>query len=92
VIRTVFPQFGPRSGGTQLSVHGQNLDIGSRLEVYASSQICAVVRYQPIEFCFVGHPFADDDIELSCFAVVYQLVLLKVNGCLGGIVVRTSDL
>jgi len=46
-IRTVFPKFGPRSGGTQLSVYGQNLDIGSRLAVYASSQLCTVVRYQP---------------------------------------------
>ena len=50
-MQAVFPKFGPRSGGTQLSVHGQNLNIGSRLMVYASSQLCTVIRYQPTEFC-----------------------------------------
>jgi len=45
MIQAVFPAFGPRSGGTQLSVRGQHLDIGSQLLVYASSQPCTVVRY-----------------------------------------------
>ena len=46
MIEALFPKFGPRSGGTQLSVHGRNLNIGSQLMVYASSRLCTVVRLQ----------------------------------------------
>ena len=53
MLRAIFPTFGPRSGGTQLSVHGQNLKIGSQLAVYASSRLCTVIRYQLTEFLSV---------------------------------------
>lgn len=63
MIQAVFPKFGPRSGGTQLSVRGQNLDIGSRLVVYASSQLCTVIRYQPTVFSTFIVCFPADEAE-----------------------------
>ena len=46
MIQSVFPSFGPRSGGTQLSVGGRHLNIGSQLLVHAASQPCTVIRSQ----------------------------------------------
>jgi len=44
LIGAVSPSFGPRAGGTRLSVRGRHLDIGSQLLVYAASRPCTIIR------------------------------------------------
>ena len=42
------PVAGPRSGGLRLTVHGENLDIGSSRHVEAASRPCDIVRYSKV--------------------------------------------
>lgn len=40
VPKSIYPTFGPMSGGTRLSIFGQNLDAGSNVTVFLDNLPC----------------------------------------------------
>ena len=39
------PEMGPVSGGTKLTIHGKNLDVGSNLRITAAYLPCVPILY-----------------------------------------------
>lgn len=44
VIQEIFPTFGPKSGGTMLTIRGAFLDAGNRREVTVGKAVCKIQR------------------------------------------------
>lgn len=42
--KTIYPQFGPQSGGTRVVIHGDNLHAGRNISVHLDNLPCEVVR------------------------------------------------
>src|SRR5690606_10844732 len=42
--KSIYPSFGPVSGGTKLSISGTNLDIGSNVSIHLDNLPCKVVE------------------------------------------------
>lgn len=56
VISEIFPTFGPKSGGTMLTIRGASLDTGIRREVTVGKAACKIQRsvYIMASFPFGG--------------------------------------
>ncbi|CAL8358879.1 unnamed protein product [Lota lota] len=52
VIEEIFPEFGPKSGGTVLTIRGAFLDAGNRREVTVGNAVCKIQRlYSTMVIC-----------------------------------------
>lgn len=40
VLLSLSPRWGPRAGGTQLTIHGQHLQTGGNIRAFVGSQPC----------------------------------------------------
>ena len=60
-IRIVQPTWGPRSGGTLLSIHGKHLTIGSQIRVFVGDQECFLIA---AEETLVTSTVPDDENSL----------------------------
>ncbi|KAM4619365.1 hepatocyte growth factor receptor [Polymixia lowei] len=59
VIHEIFPQFGPKSGGTMLTIRGSFLDTGNRREVTVGKSVCKIQSTSPSMLTCKTTPHAD---------------------------------
>ncbi|CAM4743164.1 unnamed protein product [Rotaria magnacalcarata] len=57
-INDVYPNLGPRSGGTVLSIKGKHLTIGSKINIFVGHQACSLVEN---EEPFISSTLSDDE-------------------------------
>ncbi len=70
MINDIYPNLGPRSGGTLLSIKGKHLTIGSQINIFVGHQQCFLIETEEI---LVGSTISEDDnnqaIDLSSTSV-----------------------
>ncbi|XP_061187712.1 hepatocyte growth factor receptor-like [Saccostrea echinata] len=70
VITGISPTLGPVSGGTSLTISGENLDIGSDLSVFIGEAECSVQRKQHSSIlCLTGHGMVSSEITYKTSAL-----------------------
>lgn len=62
VIRDFAPKFGPRSGGTTLTIYGEHLNAGSSIQAFIDNLPCEILTVEPTEaLCKTSEFLGDDD-------------------------------
>lgn len=47
IIRSIYPNFGPVSGGTRLAIYGDNLDVGANVTIFLDNHPCTLMEEAP---------------------------------------------
>ncbi|CAF1159331.1 unnamed protein product [Rotaria sordida] len=76
IINDVYPNLGPRSGGTLLSIKGKHLTIGSKINIFVGHQPCFVIENEEI---FTSSTISDDENNQLIIPSISQLELPDEN-------------
>lgn len=47
IIRSIYPNFGPLSGGTRLVIYGDNLNVGANVSIFLDNHPCELMDESP---------------------------------------------
>ncbi|CAF1076683.1 unnamed protein product [Rotaria sp. Silwood1] len=76
IINDIYPNLGPRSGGTLLSIKGKHLTIGSKINIFVGHQPCLIIENEEMS---TSSTISDDENNSLMIPWISQLELPNEN-------------